>query len=204
MSATAPPPLTAIAVYCGSSRGSAPAHAELATALGRELGSRRLTLVYGGGHVGLMGVVADAALAAGGRVHGVITRALMDRELGHAGIDRLDQTESMHERKAAMEHHASGFIALPGGFGTLDEIFEVITWAQLGIHAKPIGFLDADGFYEPLFRFVDQMVEQRFVRPAHRDMLLRGNDPVELLDALATWRPPTAPKWIDRDRVPEP
>jgi uncharacterized protein (TIGR00730 family) len=152
--------------------------------------------VYGGASVGLMGVVADAALAAGGRAYGVIPRHLVDRELSHPGLTELHVTTSMHERKALMADLAEGFVALPGGFGTLEELAEITTWAQLGLHTKPIGVLDVRGFYTLLLRLADHMVEERFVRPDHRDLLISAAEPAQLLTAMQEWRPVTVPKWV--------
>jgi uncharacterized protein (TIGR00730 family) len=143
-----------------------------------------------------MGAVADAALAAGGRVIGVIPKQLVDRELAHPGLTELHVTNTMHERKALMADLSDGFAALPGGFGTLEELSEVITWAQLGLHAKPIGLLDVDGFFDLLRQFVDRMVLERFVPATHRGLLVTGTTPAELLAAMRGWQPPTAPKWV--------
>jgi len=191
-------PSRALCVFCGSSPGRDPAFARVATALGRVLAERRITLVYGGGHVGLMGVVADAALAAGGEVHGVITRALLDREVGHQGLTRLDVTESMHERKATMAEAADGFIMLPGGLGTLEEFFEAATWTQLGIQSKPCGILNVEGFFDPLLALLDQSTEQRFLRAEHRDLIVVESEPEAMVDRLFDWIPVVAEKWLDR------
>lgn len=188
--------LSSVAVYCGSSPGFDPAYAEAAAALGTLLGQRGIRLVYGGGHVDLMGVVADAALAAGGRAHGVITRALEAKELAHRSLTSLEVVETMHERKAAMADAADGFIMAPGGFGTLDEFFEVVTWTQLGIHAKPCGALDVQGFFAPLRAQIDATVAAGFVRPEHRDMITIDKDPAALLDRMAAWEPPAVQKWL--------
>ena len=189
-------PLSSVAVYCGSSPGFDPAYAQAAASLGTLLGQRGTRLVYGGGHVGLMGIVSDAALAAGGEVHGVITRALEAKELAHRSLASLEVVETMHERKAAMADKADGFIMAPGGFGTLDEFFEVLTWTQLGIHVKPCAVLDVQGFFGPLRAQVDAMVAAGFVRPDHRDMLIVSADPAALLDRMAAWRPPSVEKWL--------
>ena len=187
---------TSIAVYCASNSGFGAAYAGAATTLGRLLAGRGIRLVFGGGHVGLMGVLADAALAAGGEVHGVITRALEAKELAHTGLTSLQVVETMHERKAAMADAADGFVMLPGGFGTLDEFFEVLTWTQLGIHAKPCGVLDVNGFFGPLRAMLDAMVAAGFLREQHRDMVLVSPDPAALLDRLAAWDRPDVPKWL--------
>jgi uncharacterized protein (TIGR00730 family) len=190
--------LSAVAVYCGSNLGNDPAYAAAAGSLGRTLAKRGIRLVYGGGQVGLMGVVADAALENGGEVLGVITEALVAKEVSHRGLARLQVVGTMHERKAAMADAADAFVMLPGGFGTFDEFFEVLTWTQLGIHAKPCGVLDAAGFFGPLRALVDGAVAAGFVHPAHRDMIVVDDDPARLLDRLAAWTPVTASKWLDR------
>jgi uncharacterized protein (TIGR00730 family) len=188
--------MNSVAVFCGSSTGNDPAFTTLARDLGHAIAARGLTLVYGGGKVGLMGVVADAALDAGGTVVGVIPRHLMDKELGHTGVSELIVTTSMHERKARMELDAEGFIALPGGFGTLDEFCEILTWAQLGIHRKPCAMLDTpDGFYRPLVGFFDHAVASGFVRQEHRDMILYDTDAGSLLERMAAWCPTSPDKW---------
>jgi uncharacterized protein (TIGR00730 family) len=189
--------LSSVAVYCGSSPGADPAFAAAAAALGRLLAERGIRLVYGGGHVGLMGVVADACLAAGGEVHGVITRALEAKELAHRGLTSLAVVETMHQRKEAMADLAGGFVMLPGGFGTLDEFFEVLTWTQLGIHAKPCGVLDVAGYFAPLRDLLEAATRQRFLRPGHRDLVIMDTDPGRLLDRLDEWQPVVVDKWLD-------
>ncbi len=187
-----------ICVFCGSSSGTRLEYAEVARALGAELAARRLGLVYGGSSVGLMGAVADGALAAGGEVIGVIPRALFRREVAHPGLTALREVGSMHERKALMNELADGFIALPGGFGTLDELFEVITWAQIGLHAKPIGLLDIHRFFEPLLAYVRHVTHEGFIPPAHLDVLLRADTPAAIIDQILAYLPPTLPdKWLD-------
>lgn len=188
-----------VCVFCGSSLGSSPAYAEAARGLGEALARRRLGLVCGGGSVGLMGVVADAALAAGGEVVGVIPEALERRELAHRNLTRLEVVGSMHERKARMAELSDAFVALPGGLGTLEELAEVLTWAQLGLHRKPCALLDAGGYWRPLVAFLDHAVSERFVRPEHRAMLLVEADPEALLDRLSRHRPPAVQRWIDED-----
>jgi hypothetical protein len=178
-----------ICVFCGASPGNDPRHAEAARALGRAIAARGLELVYGGGSVGLMGTVADAALAAGARVTGVIPEVLQIRELAHRGLSDLRVVGSMHERKALMAELSDGFVALPGGMGTLEELSEVLTWAQLGLHARPVGLLDVGGYYRPLVAFFDQAVSSGFLRPAHRAILQEAEAPERLLDLLAAWRP---------------
>jgi len=195
-----PQPLRSLCVFCGSSPGADPAFAAAATAMGRAIAQRGLTLVYGGGRVGLMGIVADAALAAGGEAHGVIPTFLADKEVGHDGLTRLDKVSSMHERKARMAELSDGFITLPGGIGTLEEVSEVWTWAQLGLHRKPIGFLNVAGYYEGLFSFVDHAVRSEFLKPAHARILQRATDPEVLLDAMAAYEPEAGEKWIGRSQ----
>jgi uncharacterized protein (TIGR00730 family) len=190
--------LSSVAVYCASSPGADPGFAAAAAAFGRLLAGHGIDLVYGGGHVGLMGVVADACLAQGGEAHGVITRALAAKELAHHGLTSLEVVETMHERKAAMADRADAFVMLPGGFGTLDEFFEVVTWTQLGIHAKPCGVLDVDGYFGPLAGLLAGAVRQRFLRPEHRDLVLMDADPGRLLERLAGWEPVVTAKWLDR------
>jgi uncharacterized protein (TIGR00730 family) len=186
-----------LCVFCGSSAGREPVYRHLAGSLARALAEQRIGIVYGGASVGLMGALADAALAAGGEVIGVIPRALIEREIGHRGLTELRIVDSMHERKALMAELADGFVALPGGIGTLEELFEVWTWAQLGLHAKPCALLDTDGFYGPLVAFLDHLADAGFVREAHRDMLLTAHSPEELLTAFAAYRPPRVGKWLE-------
>jgi uncharacterized protein (TIGR00730 family) len=178
-----------ICVFCGASTGTDPRHAQAARALGRAIAGRGLELVYGGGSVGLMGAVADAALGAGGRVTGVIPQVLQIRELAHRGLSDLRVVTSMHERKALMAELSDGFVALPGGMGTLEELSEVLTWAQLGLHARPVGLLDVGGYYAPLIAFFDQAVQAGFLRPAHRAILQVAHEPAAMLDLLAAWTP---------------
>jgi len=187
-----------ICVFCGSSSGANPAYEQAAMDLGRAIAQRGQVLVYGGSKVGLMGAVADAALAAGGRVHGVIPQALVDKELAHHGLTQLDIVASMHERKARMADLAGGFVALPGGAGTLEEIFEVWTWAQLGFHTKPVGFLNAAQYYDGLESFLDHTVREAFIKPGLRDMLIFDTEPGRLLDRFASYVAPLQPKWIRR------
>lgn len=183
-----------LCVFCGSSPGRDPAYAAAAAQVGRVLAQRGIGLVYGGGRVGLMGTLADAALAAGGEVIGVIPQALLERELGHRGLTDLRVVDSMHTRKALMGGLAKGFIALPGGIGTLEELFEVWSWAQLGLHRKPCGLLDVQGFFAPLVGFLDRQVEAGFIHPTYRAMLMVASTPEALLDAFAAYEPP-ADKW---------
>jgi hypothetical protein len=189
---------SSVAVYCGSNLGTDPAYARAAASLGRTLADRGMRLVYGGGHVGLMGAVADAVTQHGAEAHGVITEALQAKEIAHEGLTSLKVVKTMHERKAAIADAADAFVMLPGGFGTFDEFFEVVTWTQLGIHAKPCGILDVAGFFAPLRALLDGAVTAGFVHPAHRDMVIVDDDPARLLDRLAAWTPVTVSKWLDR------
>ena len=182
--ADAAPLLRRVCVYCGSRPGARPTYAAAASEMGALLASSGIGLVTGGGRVGLMGAVADAALAAGGEATGVIPQALLDREVGHERLTALHVVRTMHERKAAMADLADAFVALPGGLGTLEEIAEVLTWAQLGIHAKPCGLLDVDGYYRPLVRFLDHAVAEGFVHRSHREAVVVASTPGALLDGL--------------------
>ena len=190
--------LKSVCVFCGASPGARPIYHEAAAQLGRHIAERGLTLVYGGGAVGLMGVVADAALTAGGEVIGIIPQSLERAEIGHKGLTRLEVVDGMHARKARMAELADAFIALPGGLGTLEELFEVWTWGQLGYHAKPLGLLEVDGFYARLTDFLDHLVAERFVREQHRAILQLSASPAELLARMDAWQPTAAPKWVDR------
>ena len=186
-----------VCVFCGSNPGARPAYADAARALGEVLAARRIGLVYGGGRVGLMGILADAALAAGGEVIGVIPRALATKEIAHDGVPELRVVASMHERKAQMAALADGFVALPGGFGMLDELFEVVTWAQLGLHAKPIGVLNVAGYFDALGVVVEQGIAERFIHPGYRVLLTYAERAGDLLDAMARWRAPAGfRKWL--------
>ena len=188
--------MTRICVFCGSSVGNRPAYREAAGALAQALVRRGLGLVYGGARVGLMGVLADTMLQHRGDVIGVIPQALLDREIAHAGLADLRVVGSMHERKALMVELADGFIALPGGYGTLEEFSEVVTWAQLGLHRKPCGLLDVDGYFDPLLALFDGAEAAGFLRPENRALVLVANDPETLLDLLASYKPVSVPKWI--------
>jgi uncharacterized protein (TIGR00730 family) len=188
-----------VCVFCGSNSGANPAYAQAAAELGRLLAGQGRTLVYGGGNVGLMGVVADAALAAGGKVIGIIPEAMLKWEVGHADLTELKVVASMHERKAAMADLADGFIALPGGIGTLEELFEIWTWGQLGLHAKPLGLLDVAGYFERLHAFLDHMAAEGFVKARHRAMAAVHYDPATLLDLLESYQPPETIRVIDRE-----
>ena len=188
--------MNGICVFCGSSAGRDPAYAEAARQLGETLAERNMTLIYGGGHVGLMGVVADAALGRGGEVIGVMPRALVDREISHAGLTKLHVVSSMHERKALMSELSEAFVALPGGNGTLEEFFEVLTWAQLGEHDKPCGLLNVAGYYDPLLAVFDNMVDQAFLKKEHRGLVLVEEEPAVLLERFEAYEPPRTVRWI--------
>ncbi len=190
-----------ICVYCGSNAGNDPIYREQAQAMGRALVERGLGLVYGGSRVGIMGVVADAVLAAGGRAIGILPEALMKKELAHKGLTELHVVQSMHERKTMMAARSDGFIAMPGGIGTLEEIFEVWTWAQLGFHNKPCGLLNVAGFYDKLAGFLDHAADSGFMQPQHRQMLALESDPNRLLDHFAQYEAPTVSKWIKSDEL---
>jgi uncharacterized protein (TIGR00730 family) len=187
-----------ICVFCGSHPGASPVYAETARTLGETLARRGLGLVFGGGKVGLMGAVADGALAAGGEAIGVIPHALVVREVAHQGLTELRVVDSMHERKALMAELSDGFLVLPGGIGTMEEFFEVWTWAQLGLHEKPIGLLDTAGYFAQLQGFLDHAVAERFLHPDHRSTVLVDSDAGRLLDRMAGYVPPNVAKWIDR------
>ncbi len=187
-----------ICVYCGSSPGRHPEYLAAARFLAEELLSREIGLVYGGAHVGIMGEIADTVLKGGGEVIGIMPRALVDKEVSHPGLTELKIVDSMHQRKAMMADLSHGFIALPGGLGTIEELFEALTWAQLGFHKKPCGLLNAKGYYDHLSAFLDHTVEEEFVKDAHRAMLIVEKDPTILLDRFATYEPPEVNKWIDR------
>jgi uncharacterized protein (TIGR00730 family) len=186
-----------VCVFCGSSPGARPAYADATRKLGQTLAAAGIGLVYGGAHVGLMGLLADSAMKAGGTVIGVIPRSLVDREIAHTGLTELRVVESMHERKALMAELSDGFIALPGGLGTMEELFEILTWSHLGMHKKPSGLLDVDGYFASLLAFVDHMVEERFLHPVYRAALFVESDPTRLLAAFESYEPVAVPKWID-------
>ncbi len=190
-----------ICVYCGSSSGRQPAYLAAAEALGNALVERGLGLVYGGAQIGTMGRIADTVLAGGGEVFGVIPKALADREIFHTGLTKLDIVTSMHERKALMAQYSDGFIALPGGLGTIEEIFEVLTWAQLGFHQKPCGLLNIQGYYDHLSAFLNHSVTEGFVNQASRGMIMTESEPETLLDRFAEYKAPVVNKWIDREQT---
>ena len=190
--------LSTLCVYCASSPGIDPDFGLAASSFGRLLVERQIRLVYGGGHVGLMGLLADAVLQDGGQVHGVITRALEDKEVAHQGLTMLEVVDTMHQRKAAMADLADGFVMLPGGFGTLDEFMEAVTWTQLGIHSKPCGVLDVKGYFDPLRAMLERATRERFMREQHRAIVIVESDPEALLDRLSSWKPSTVEKWLDQ------
>jgi uncharacterized protein (TIGR00730 family) len=192
------PKFRRICVFCGSSAGAHPAYQEAARAVGTLLAEQGIGLVYGGGNVGLMGAVADAALAAGGEVIGVIPEHLEQHELAHRGLSELRVVKSMHERKALMADLSEACVALPGGLGTLEELFEVATWTQLGIHAKPLGLLDVRGYYQLLVKFLDSAVEERFLLAEHRALIQVADDPAALLARLEPFPTVQLRKWLDR------
>jgi len=195
------PQPTALCVYCGSSAGKHPDYVEQARAFGADMARRGIALVYGGGKVGLMGTVADAVLAGGGTVTGVIPRQLVDLEVAHPDLTELVVVDTMHQRKTRMYELSDAFVALPGGFGTMDEMFEMLTWAQLGLHRYPCAFLDVRGYYRDLRAMMDHMVAERFVRPEQRDSLWFGDDMAALFDWMQAYRGSYQPKWIDDQSV---
>ncbi len=190
-----------ICVFAGSSPGRQPQYVEAAQQLGEELCARGYDLVYGGGRVGLMGTVADSVLGHGGQVIGVIPEALAEKEVAHRGLTDLRVVTSMHERKALMAELSTAFIALPGGLGTLEELFEVLTWVQLGIHTKPCGLVNVGGYFNGLLEFISHAVEERFLKPDHQSMILVDSDIKALLDAVEAFVPPAVEKWLDRDQI---
>lgn len=179
-----------LCVFCGSRAGDRPLYADQARRLGGLMASRGIGLVYGGGHVGLMGVVADAVLAAGGEAVGVIPRSMVESELAHSGLTQLHVVETMHQRKALMADLADGFAALPGGYGTADELFEILTWKQLRIHARPVGLLNVEEFFDPLLAWLDRCVAEGFIKAKHREFVLVSGYPEELLEAMLRYRAP--------------
>ena len=187
-----------LCVLCGSQFGNRPEYEVAARLLGLELAGRGIRLIYGGGRVGLMGVVADAVMAAGGEVVGVIPEFLMQKEIGHVGLTELHVVDSMHSRKAKMAELADGFVALPGGFGTFEEFFEVLTWAQLGMHNKPVGLLDVADFYLPMVAFLRHSAAQGFIRNDHLSLIVHAREPEDLIQRLSGYQAVTVPKWLDR------
>ena len=190
--------MRALCVFCGANFGRRPAYREAAQRLGDLLAQRGITLVYGGGNVGLMGALADAALAGGGRVIGVIPRALVEKEIAHQGLSEMRVVGSMHERKAMMADLADAFLTLPGGFGTWDEFCEALTWSQLGLQKKACAFLNVEGYYDALLALTERAAEDGFIRSEHRELLLVGDDVAELLDRLRDYEVPYVPKWVGR------
>ena len=190
-----------VCVFCGSSTGLNSLFADGARALGAECARRGIGVVYGGGNVGLMGVLADAVLDAGGEVIGVIPHGLVAREIAHQGVTTLHVVKSMHERKALMAALSDGFIALPGGIGTLEEFCEAVTWTQLGLHVKPCGLLNVAGFYDHLLALFEHARAEQFLRPTHGQIVLTDSDPAALLDRLAAWRPPDVARWLTPDEA---
>ena len=190
--------LRRVCVFCGSSSGNRPEYAAATTQMATELVARNLTLVYGGARVGLMGLLADSVLDAGGEVVGVIPQALVDREIAHRGLTELRVVQSMHERKAVMADLADAFVALPGGLGALEQFLEIVTWAQLGMHAKPCGILNVAGYYDTLDAFLDHAVREGFIAEAHHDLILIDDDPRRLLQRLKSYRAGEAEQWIGR------
>lgn len=188
-----------ICVFCGSSPGSRPEYRHAAQEMAAELVRRNIGLVYGGENVGLMGELADAVLKADGEVQGVIPEHLLAREVGHKGLTKLHVVRSMHERKALMADLSDAFVAMPGGFGTFEEFCEVVTWSQLGLHAKPCGLLNTVEYYSPLLRMFDHALEERFLKPENRALVLARDQPAELVQALEEWRPTLVEKWLDRE-----
>lgn len=193
--------MKSITVFCGSSMGIHPIYQEQAMHLGQRLAQEKIQLVYGGAKVGLMGVIADAALAQGGRVIGVLPTFLQTKEIAHNQLSELILVDSMHERKKVMNDLSDGAIALPGGFGTLEELFEMLTWAQLGLHAKPVGLLNLNRYYNPLLDLLHQMVNEGFLKEMNKDMLLVSEDVHELLHQMQHYRAPHIPKWLSDDTV---
>lgn len=188
-----------ICVFCGSSPGLLPDYLAAARELGAALVRRNLGLVYGGAHVGLMGEIANSVMQHGGEAVGVMPQSLIEREIAHQGLSELHIVQSMHERKALMAELADGFIALPGGFGTLEELFEIVTWGQLGLHRKPFGLLNVNQFFDQLIGFLDFAVSQQFIRPQHRQMILVDAGADQLLERFAAYDAPSVPKWISRE-----
>jgi uncharacterized protein (TIGR00730 family) len=190
-----------VCVFCGSNKGLRPAYKDAAWEIGQALARRGIGLVYGGGNVGLMGVVADAALAVGGEVVGVIPEALVAKEIAHIGLTDLRVVRSMHERKALMAELSDAFVALPGGVGTWEEFCEVLTWRQLGLHQKPCGLLNVEGYYDQLIALFDRAITEQFIRPENRSLILEAEEPEYLLDLLAQYKPVFVEKWIGRDET---
>lgn len=198
---TAPRSFKRLCVFCGSSHGAHSAYADAAVEVGAELARRGIELVYGGGNVGLMGIVADSVMQNGGHVIGVIPESLMAKEVGHRGLPDLRIVKTMHERKALMAELSDGFIALPGGIGTFEEFFEIVTWAQLGLHSKPCALLNVNGFYDPLLGLLDHAIQERFVKPAQRALVIVESNISKLLERMARHHVPHEPKWIAQEQI---
>jgi uncharacterized protein (TIGR00730 family) len=190
--------LHSVCVFCAASPGSDSVYVEQAAVMGRLLATTGRRLVYGGGRTGLMGALADAALTAGGEVIGIMPRQLVEREVAHIGLTELHVVASMHERKALLAELSDGFLAMPGGLGTLEELFEVWTWGQLGLHRKPYGLFEVNGYFAPLLRFLDHAVTEEFIRQEYRDLLVVDDDPRALLERMEAMHPPALPRWLDR------
>lgn len=193
--------MKSICVFCGSNPGANPVFMETAEKLGLFLVEKNVGLVYGGGRVGLMGKIADTVMANGGNVIGIIPKSLSDKEVAHQGLNELHIVDSMHTRKAMMADFSDGFIALPGGFGTFEELCEIITWAQLGFHAKPCGLLNIEGYYDPLVKLFDTATKERFVRPEHRKLVLIENEIERLFELMVNFKSPDIKKWLERDET---
>ena len=193
--------MKSLCIYCGASSGASPAYAQAARAMAGAMVERGISLVYGGGRVGLMGVIADEVMRLGGRATGVIPRALMDREVGHTGLTELHVVKDMHERKALMAELADDFVALPGGIGTLEELFEVFTWSQLGMHDKPVALLNAAGYYDGLIAFLEHAVRERFLSSEHAAVLMYEPEPTPLLERLRAFTPPTGVRTYEREQA---
>lgn len=191
--------MKSICVFCGASNGASEAYADGARQLAASLVNRQISLVYGGGNIGLMGVIADEVMRLGGHVTGVIPQALMDKEVGHTGLSKLHIVRNMHERKALMADLSDGFIAMPGGIGTLEELFEIFTWLQLGFHEKPLGLLNVAGFYDELLVFLKSTTEAKFLKAEHLEQLLNETDPEKLLQKFSTFKPTHLNKWVGKD-----
>ena len=190
-----------LCVFCGSNAGADPIYTQAAQELGKLMAERDMTLVYGGGNVGLMGVIADECLNHGGKVIGVIPNFLQDKEVGHDGLTKMIVVKTMHERKQIMADLSDGFVAMPGGFGTMDELCEILTWSQLGLHSNPIGLLNINGYYDHLKILFDHMVDQRFLHPQNRATVLSHSQPEQLLRMMDQYEPPDVEKWLDRAQV---
>jgi uncharacterized protein (TIGR00730 family) len=194
-------PIKRVCVFCGSSPGARPAYVSAAVELAQSLAARGIAIVYGGGNVGLMGILADAARAAGGQVIGVIPRILLAKELAHTGLTELRVVESMHERKALMADLSDAFVAMPGGYGTFEEFCEILTWTQLGLQRKPCGILNVEGYYDHLLQMFDHAVAEQFVKPVHREMFIADAAPEALLDRLLVYQAPLVDKWLGRGQT---